>query len=364
MTIDYKDILDLRDGIAKIDKENVLRSIELLSEQCRHSWEDVEKIHVPVYKDIKAVVMCGMGGSGLGARLIESVYADEIKIPLIRINDYDLPRFVDKNTLVICSSYSGETEETLSNARQAIKAGAKWMAIGGGNTLIAMAKEAKVPFYQITPSYNPCNQPRMAIGYSVVGQLSLAHKVGLIAFKKEDVDLIFNTNKEVLNKIKVEIGERKNEAKKLALKMKNKFVFYISARHLVGAMHVVNNQNNENAKTFTMDFAIPELNHHLMEGLSHPPFEIKNLFAFFADSNLYPDKIRKRLRITKDIVEKHGIDTYVYQVKSEKEISQAFELIQFGIYVNFYLAILYGQNPAPLPWVDYLKNRLGQPLGK
>lgn len=357
-------ILDSREEIAKIDKQNVLGSVEALPDQCVHAWEEASKIEVPEsYRDINKVVMCGMGGSGLGARVIESLYAGQIEIPLARVNDYHLPAWVDENTLVICSSYSGETEETIQNAKEAIDKKAKWMAIGTGNTLIEMAKERSVPFYQIDPKYNPSNQPRMAIGYSIAGQLILASKAGLIEFTKKDIDKIASSMRTVIEKIKVEVME-KNEAKKLAYRLKDKIVAFISAGHLVGAAHVVNNQMNENAKVFSADYQIPELNHHLMESLSRPEVNKTALFAFFVNSRLYPERISRRFELTKDIVEKHDVETFIYKPASDEKISQVFELIQFGTYVDFYLSILYRQNPAPIPWVDYFKERLGQPLGK
>lgn len=350
-------ILDFREEIAKIDKQNVLGSVEALPEQCRHAWENASKIEVSEnFRQAKAVVMCGMGGSGLGARVIESLYGNEIKIPLVRINDYHLPAWVDENTLVICSSYSGETEETIQNAKEAIVRKAKWMAIGAGHTLIKMAKEHQVPYYQINPQYNPSNQPRMAIGYSIIGQLVLAAKAGIIEFSQENIDQIVPSMQNVIEKTDV--------AKKLAMKMKNKIIAFISAQHLIGAVHVINNQLNENAKVFSADFSVPELNHHLMEGMSRPDSNKMNLFAFFVNSSLYSEEVKKRMEITQEIVQNQKIELFEYQPVASTKIAQVFEAIQFGAYVDLFLAILYGQDPAPIPWVDYFKTRLEQPLGK
>ena len=177
-------ILDSRKEIAKVDVQNVLGSVEALPDQCKDAWEKSSMIDVPpYYKDVKNVVMCGMGGSGLGARVIESVFSNQLSMPIIKVNDYDLPSFTDIHTLVICSSYSGETEETVENARQAIERGAKWMAIGTGNTLIKLAEDKNIPFYKIEPDFNPSKQPRMAIGYSVIGQLQLLVVVFLLLFR-------------------------------------------------------------------------------------------------------------------------------------------------------------------------------------
>lgn len=362
--MDYS-ILDSREEIAKIDLQNVLGSVEALPDQCLDAWEQAKDISVPEsYSRIANIVTCGMGGSGLGARVIESVYAQDLKYPLVRVNDYNLPGFVNEDTLVICSAYSGTTEEPVECARQAIKKGTKWMAIGTGNTLIDMAKDSKVPYYQIKPQYNPSNQPRMAIGYSVIGQLILASKAGLFKLSKYSISNIVKVMSGVQRKNKVEVKGSQNKAKLLAQKIYGRQVLFVSARHLVGSMHVVNNQMNENAKSLSYDVLIPELNHHLMEGLKHPFTNKDNVLVFFASSNLYSNNVQKRFEITKDVVSKNKLEIFDYELTAKTKLGQAFELIQFGAYVNLYLSILYGQNPAPIPWVDYFKTQLGQPLGK
>lgn len=358
-------IFDRREEIRKIDVSNVLGSVEELGMQCEHAWDEVKKIQVPdSYRHVDNVVMCGMGGSGLGARVIDSVYSEQLKLPLIQIHEYHLPGFVNERTLVICSSYSGETEETIANARAAVERKAKWMAIGTGNSLIDLAKSEGVPFYQINPRFNPSNQPRMAIGYSIVGQIGLAAKSGLITVEDYELNQVLAAMKRICQESAVETETVKNPAKKLAVKMKDKIVVFVAAEHLVGAIHTVNNQQNENAKNFCVNLQVPELNHHLMEGLKHPLSNPKNLLFIFVNSSLYPNRIRQRILLTKEVVEKNGIEAVVLEMVSASKLSQAFELIQLGSYANFYLSILYGQNPAPIPWVDYFKERLGQPLGK
>lgn len=357
--------LNSREEIRKVDKQNVLGSVEALPDQCLHAWEEASRVVVPEsYRQVKNVVMCGMGGSGLGARVIESVYAQKLKVPFVRLNDYDLPGFVDQDSLVICSTYSGTTEETLENAKQAIAKKAKWLAIGSGGTLIDMAKDAGVPYYQINPQYNPSDQPRMAIGYSVVGQLVMASKTNLFRLTQEEIERAISTMKVVQQACLVEVPESENQAKQLAQRLKGKIIFYVAARHLIGAMHTVNNQLNENAKNISSDVTIPELNHHLMEGLKHPQANTDNLIMFFANSRLYPNRIQQRFAITQEVVRKNHIELYVHELKAKHPLDQAFELIQFGGFVNLYLSVLYGQNPAPIPWVDYFKKQLGQPLGR
>lgn len=357
--------LDDLEEIKKLDKSNVYGSVDELPKQCLHAWEDTKNLQVPdSYHTINKIVMTGMGGSGLGARVIESVYASKLKYPLIRINDYDLPDWVDNETLVICSSFSGTTEETVENARQAQSCGAKWMAIGAGGDLINLAKEHNVPYYQINPIYNPSKQPRLAIGYSIIGQLVMASKANVIDFNKSNVESIIKAMDNIRNKANFSISEKDNLAKISARQMFQKKIIFMGARHTLAAAHVVKNQMNENAKNFSAIFDIPELNHHLMEGLRFPQSNKKDLLCVFIDSTLYPKRISQRVNITKDVIRKNKIPIEIWQTKAEDPLSQAFEIIQFGGFVNFYLAVLYGIDPAPIPWVDYFKIELGQPLGQ
>ena len=222
--------LDDINQIKAIDLQNVLGSADELSKQVEDAYTEASKVDVPQnYKDIDNIVMCGMGGSGLGARVIESVYGPELRYPLTRVNDYHLPEYVSERSLVVCSSYSGETEETIQNAREAIEKNAKWMAIGTGNSLIRMAQESNAPYYQINPKFNPSEQPRMAIGYSIVGQLVLASKAGVL-----------NLNEELLSKVVVEMEDVKkrneqsvpssdNGAKKLGQLIQNKIILFFSS---------------------------------------------------------------------------------------------------------------------------------------
>lgn len=351
--------LDSFDEIRKVDTGNIYGSIIELPKQCLHAWEEASRVVVPEnYVDVENIVMCGMGGSGLGARIIESAYRKELKKPLYRINDYDLPGFVDKHTLVFVSSYSGNTEESVANARRAIEAGAKVIAIADSGKLLEFAKEFNLPFYNIDPKFNPSKQPRMAIGYSVIGQLVLASKCGLINVSKKEIEETVVMMNDLINKYNVEVPFDQNPAKKVAYELLNKIILFFSAEHLVGSVHLLNNQFNENAKTLTMDFTIPELNHHLMEGLKNPDSNKNNVDVYLIKSTLYSDHIKRRFEITDDVVQKNGLNSHEYIATSKSSLSQVFEIIQFGSFLNFYLSMLYDQNPTPIPWVDYFKEQM------
>jgi len=358
-------ILNQPEKIKQLDKSNVYDSIIQLPKQCQHAWQEAKNLKLPpAYKKTNKLIMTGMGGSGLGARIIESVYGLDLKIPLYRIHDYDLPSWADKHTLVICTSFSGTTEETVNTAKQAQAKGCQWLAITTGGSLIDLAKKHQVPFYHINPVHNPSKQPRMAIGYLLIAQLIIAAKTKLISFPQKEFNHLINVMTQVINQSKQEINTPDNPAKTAAQKLHQKQVIFTAARHLTGAGHTAKNQMNENAKNLAHRHDIPELNHHLMEGLKFPKANRQSLIFFFLSSQLYPQRLQQRFQITQDVVKKNQIKNLNWQATAKTKLSQAFEFIQFTGFVNFYLSMLNQLDPAPIPWVDHFKKKLGQPLGQ
>jgi glucose/mannose-6-phosphate isomerase len=134
-------------------------------------------------KNVHNVVLTGLGGSAIGGDLLRSYLADELAMPFMVNRHYALPKFVDKNTFVIVSSYSGNTEETISAYKDAIKRKAKILCISTGGEAAKMAKKFKHPWVQIPPGLSP----RAALGYSFFPLLVVFAKLGLIKSKNADM---------------------------------------------------------------------------------------------------------------------------------------------------------------------------------
>jgi glucose/mannose-6-phosphate isomerase len=349
--------LDQINKIKKLDKTNLVSSVDSLHKQIEDAWKTVKNIEVPEnYKKVNKIIICGMGGSSLGGHVIRSLYADQLEVPIYLQRDYNLPKWTDQNTLVVLSSYSGNTEETVSCANDAEDNKYKTLVITSNGELARIAQNNNFPSYQINPQFNPCGQPRMAIGYSVFGQVAMFNKLGLITIDEQQIKNLTKCLKELTSNYELSVPVEKNPAKQIAIKLKNKFVNYISSQHLRGASHVFNNQTNENSKNFSNYFFIPELNHHLMEGLKNPDLE-NGVFLFF-NSKHYSKRIQKRFALTKDVVEKNGVLVLEKTFNEKTKLEDAFHLILFGGYTTFYLSMLNNLNPAPIPWVDYFKEKL------
>lgn len=352
-------ILDSREKIKAIDKSGLLASVESLPDQIQDAWEQTEGLVFPdTFPSISNIIVSGMGGSGLGALVIKRLFKDELQVPLEIYPHYHLPGYASKDSLVILSSYSGNTEETLAAAEHVVKVGAKIAVITGGGQLAQMAKTNRWPMYLIDAKYNPCQQPRMAIGYAVFGMLSMFAKMGLINISQAEVLNIVDNLREMVKNLGPEGSN--DVAKLMAFAAYDKHIVFVGAEHLIGAAHVFNNQVNENAKSLTSEWHLPEFNHHFMEALSYPKLAKETTVFYFFNSALYHERVQKRVLLTKSLVEQKGYETQMILATSETKLEQVFEVIQIGEFIAAYLPILYGIDPSGIPNVDWFKTEMAK----
>jgi len=299
-----------------------------------------------------------MGGSRFPSLIIKELFKEQLEIPIIINDEYRFPGFVDENTLVILSSYSGTTEEVLHNADKAFEKKAKISAITANGQLSQLMKQNNLPYYLFNPTYNPSKQPRIGFGYAVGAVLGILYNLNFLSIKKQEVETGLSNLSALLKNFSLETPKQKNPAKQLAEKLYQKYPYYTVAEFLTGVGNAIANQTNETAKSISVFRVIPELNHHLMEGLKFPK-RIKDLLTFvFFYSSLYSEKIIKRFQITKEVVEKNQVETQWIELKGKSRIEQTFELMGFGSYLTMYLSVIYGQDPSAIPFVDYFKKRL------
>lgn len=352
--------LDSEDEILKLDEGKILDSIRKLPEQFAQAWDEVGKISLPAgYNACQNVVICGMGGSALGGRIVDSLSWGRARTPIEIYTEYQIPNYVNEATLVILSSYSGNTEETLSAANFALEKKARIIGITTGGKLAEFLKENKLPAYIFEPKFNPSGQPRMGLAYSIGAILRLLSQFAYIRFADEENE-IKETIKKFIREFDADIPSERNLAKLMASKIKGKVPIIFASEQLVGSAHAFSNQLNENAKTFSALFDIPEANHHLMEGLKFPSEAREFLTFLFIKSKLYSPEVEKRYSITKEVIEKNGYPTLTYITSSEDKYCEIFEILVLGSYISFYLAMLEDINPSPIPWVDYFKEKLSK----
>lgn len=349
--------LDDLSFLKKLDRSRMFQSIEFLYKQIEQVWKEKEKLQLPYsLKDFSSIVFSAMGGSALGAYVVKNLYFKELRFPFSVVNDYHLPGWTNEKTLVIIQSYSGTTEETISSLKEAIAKKTKIITIASGGEIEKISKEKNIPFFKIYPLFNPCNQPRMGIGYAIFILLAIFNKIKLISLKENEIKTVIQTVKENNLKYGIEINFQKNLAKKWAEKIFHKLPILVGGEFLIGALHTIRNQINENAKSLAVYFSFPELNHHLLEALSFPK-NLQAIYLFF-DSSFYSERIKKRIEITKQIIKSYNFPVLTFSPSASHKLAQLMETISFGAYLGYYLAILYQTDPSPIPNVTRFKQLL------
>lgn len=353
-----KNILDDFRGIEKYDRSSMLELLESFPDQCQDAKRIGDELVLPdgFKAPYKNVVCAGVGGSAIGADLVRAYIADEAKIPLFVNRNYTLPNFVDKKTLVIVSSYSGDTEEALSAYHDAKKRASRVIAITSGGALGRLAEENGSLRIGIPPSF----PPRSALGYSFFPLLILLSKLGIIKDHSAQIDdTIHNLRKLKNKKIGYRVKHPENPAKKIANEVLGKFmVVYGAQDHMDAVVTRWRGQFAENSKTLASSHVFPEMSHNEIVGWEHPKKVLKNFAAVILRDKEDHPRISRRMDIIRHMLKKDGFAVKEVFSSGDSLLARMFSLIYTGDYVSFYLAVLNGIDPTPVTRITYLKEKL------
>lgn len=349
--------LDDQASYDPIDKAGMGRLIRDLPAQCRRAWEKALQFKPPSdYSNIDKVVILGMGGSAIGGDLLKAA-AETLAKPRIFIHrDYNLPEFVDSNTLVIASSYSGNTEETLSGFNQALGRDCRKLVFSTGGRLTALATEHNVPVFVI----DHVSPPRAALGYSLMPLLAVMQNLGFLSSKSAEVESALNAMQKLNENWQESSPQDKNQAKKLALALYGKIPVIYSAGILTDVGRRWKTQINENSKSWAFFEVLPELNHNAVLGYSFPEELRGRMFVVFLRCPSIHSRTLLRYRVTGELLERRNIPHQYIDSDGTNPLKHVLGLVLLGDWVSYYLALLYGIDPSPVPEIDLLKQRLAE----
>lgn len=341
----------------KFDPSNMLERIGESSHRCSEAWRSAANFPLPSdYSQTDKVVILGMGGSAIGGDLLRIIMLEKCKTPVLVHRDYDLPPLVDKRTLVIASSYSGNTEETLSSFSQALNTPAKKLAITTGGRLKALADESNVPV--LCFEYDA--EPRAAFGYNFFSLLGLLHKLGIISIESKDIDETITVLEELTARFDKGVPLENNPAKQLATKLWGRLIVIYGAGILSDVAFRWKTQFNENSKTSAFSERLSELNHNAVVGYKFPSWLSKKGFVVMLHSPSLHPRILIRYRVTAELLTDAGIPHELVDAKGDSQLAQIMSTVLFGDYVSYYLALLNSVDPSPVTAIDYLKRRLAE----
>jgi glucose/mannose-6-phosphate isomerase len=337
------------------DPDDMLKRLHSFGSLCEQAWMMALNFNLPKeYSKINKIVILGMGGSAIGGDLVSSLAASESKIPILLCRDYTLPKYVDAGTLVIASSYSGMTEETLSAFQQALNTSALKIAITTGGKLKSLCQEKNIPVI----GFDYKSPPRAALPFSFFIILGLFQKLNIFKNKNQQVSEALSCLKDLEAQINETIPQAKNPAKALAKKLIGRLIVIYGAGITSEVAHRWKTQINENSKTAAYYEVFPELNHNAIVGYSLPEVIIRNTTVILLDSDLHHERVKQRFQITQNLLQQAGIDYHVVRENGKSDLSQMMNLVFLGDYLSYYLAMLNRVDPSPVKSIDYLKSSL------
>jgi glucose/mannose-6-phosphate isomerase len=352
--------LDDLETARQLDSQNMLAEIDGLPDQLARAYEMGIKQTWEVFKTSQVspsrVVIAGMGGSAIGADLLAAYVADACPVPIIVHRDYGLPALArGPETLVICSSHSGNTEETLDSFETARRNGCRVLAICAGGELATRARAADIP--ALTFSHH--GQPRAAVGYSFGLLLAGLVHLGLIPTQADLVAGAVAAMKKSQERLRADAPAALNPAKRYAGQLVGRWVTIFGAGLLAPVARRIKCQVNENAKAAANFEFLPEADHNTLAGTIHPADVLMphtmNLFLRAPSDNR-----RNRLRtdLTKQAFMLEGLNTDFLDARGDTPLAHMWTLILFGDYMSYYLAIANGVDPTPIEALVGFKDAL------
>jgi glucose/mannose-6-phosphate isomerase len=339
----------------KLDPGHMLAEIESLPDQLEKAWQSGQQLDLPDWQDIRQVVVTGMGGSAIGGDLV-AAYADlKGNLPVIVHRGYDLPAWAGgPQTLVIASSHSGNTEETLSSARSALERNCRLLAVTTGGELAELIGQANAPCWQFEHE----GQPRAAVGYSFGLTLSALARLGVVDDPADELAQTIALMREQRSALGAESPIAQNFAKRMAGQLMGRFVVIFGAGYLAPVARRWKTQINENAKAFAQFETLPEASHNTLAGTVHPETLGTQVMALFLQApDLHP-RDRLRLELTRQVYMLEGIGTDVINARGSFPLAQIWNSLQLGDTISYYLAMCYGVDPTPVDRLQEFKATL------
>ena len=347
--------LDNASVYRQFDKSGRLDHLHKFPEQCQKAWEKVLELELPPeYNKISNVVIVGMGGSAIGGDIVRQLALAESKLPVRVHRDYGLPAFVDESTLVIASSYSGNTEETLSAFTESLKTRARKLVLTSGGKLKHLAENEGIPVFVI--DYQA--PPRAAFSHSFVPLLGIFQKIGLLGDKSADLQEALG----ILNKLSTDFIETRplasNPAKQLAAKLWGHVALIYGAEILSEVARRWKTQFNENSKAWAFFECFSELNHNAVAGYEFPPEAKQRLFVILLHSASLRPQSLLRYEATAKLLAKAGIAYELAEAIGKSALARVLSLVLLGDYSSFYLAMLNEVDPTSIDAINFIKQYL------
>jgi glucose/mannose-6-phosphate isomerase len=344
--------LDNLSTIKQLDSQNMLGEIDNLPAQLEKAWKMGQTQALPEMTGIRQVLISGMGGSAIGADLLAAYIAPSCPVPVIIHRDYGLPAWAHgPETLVIASSHSGNTEETLEAFNAALQNKCQLMAVTTGIKLAERAAQAKIPLW----IFEHKGQPRAAVGFSFGLLLAVFARLGLIPDPTEELAGAVAAMKKQQETLRLDVQVTHNPAKRLAGQLVGRWVNVYGSGCLAPVARRWKGQINEIAKAGAGFEVLPEADHNALAGLLNPADVLSRTMTLFLRAPSDHPCNHLRLDLTRQGFMVKGLNTDVYEAQGESPLAHIWTTLHFGDYTAYYLAMAYGADPTPVEALESFK---------
>lgn len=347
---------------SEVDRDGMLTEVAGLAAQLREGYDNARSRLAGAFlgtfpavppAEPEGLVVCGMGGSAIGADLVLACLPD-LPVPSAVVRGYELPQWAGPETLVVVVSYSGETEEALACAGQARTRGCAPVCVSSGGSLAAYAEAEGLPLVLVAGG----GQPRAAVGLLSMPLLATLEASGLAHEHAGDVAAAaaqLEADNAILGP---ECPEQDNPAKSLARKLEQRLVVVYGAGPTTPVARRWKGQVNENAKAPAFFNELPELDHNEIMGWASLPHVTSSTLALFLTDESAGERLSRRAALTARQYEGLGVETELVSARGSSRLARLFSLVQLGDYASCYLALLYGVDPTPVDAIQAFKARL------
>lgn len=351
--------LDDPSTLKRIDPDDMLGRVATLPGQLAQARQVAAAVELPdTLRDVDSVAVLAMGGSAIGAELVAAAASSRLSVPLLVHRDYGLPAGIGKRTLVIATSHSGETVETLSGFTAAQQRDLPLVAITTGGRLASQADEAGIPLLR----YRLGGQPRAAIGFGVGLVHELLARLELIR-EPDPIGPAAEAVERLLERLGPSVETDANPAKQLAWATFGRIPVVYGHGPMAAVAHRWKTQLNENAKAWAAWEPMPEANHNAIEGSLNPREESDALYVIQLRDPDEPEELAARYRVVEELLGERATNRSEVWAEGASPLARVLTTVAYGDLVSVYLAILYQTDPTPVTLLAMLKERLARATG-
>lgn len=345
--------MNISEYIKDNDPENQFQVLKDSYKQIEFAWNNKFSLDPLIGKQFSSIIVSGLGGSAIAGDLLLNFLKDELKVPLIVNRNYFLPAFANENTLVIISSYSGNTEETVSGLQQAISKKCSIVAITTGGKVEEISLENNVPVVKTLTGF----QPRYALGVSFFSLLKVIQTLGFV----EDQSIFVNGIIENWKSAGEELSQEENKALDLAIEIDGRIpIIYSYADFNSAAGYRLKCQFNENSKLQAFYNVIPEMNHNEIIGWELFDDDEQDFIIINILDPDFPPQIKKRFEISTELCLESGTAKIEITGKLPNAKLRLFEIVYLCDWITYYTAIIDEISPTDIENINILKYRLAE----